>query len=97
MDIIEMVKGLLTGMNFTQIIGYLVGGMFIKHLLDKILVELIIKYWPDKFFNTVKTMVMKFDDDVIDKIKEKYPKSGKKLEKKLSDLFTSLSGIILDK
>ena len=97
MDILEIVKGLLTGLNFTQIIGYIVGGMFVKHLLDKVFVELIVKYWPDKFFNSIKTMLMKFDDDVIDKIKEKYPKSGKKLEKKLSDLLINLSDIVLDK
>lgn len=87
----------LQGLNFFQIIGGIFAGVLITKLLDEIILQILSKYWPEKYVAIFLSWVRQFDDNCIDPLKEKYPKAAAKLEENIAGVLTQAIDIIEDK
>ena len=97
MDIGNIISGAFGGLNIWQVVSGLFAGALIVKLLDEIILQIMAKYFPDAYLEKLYAWVKEYDDKYIDKFKEKYPKSGKELETKLSGILDKMKDIILDK
>lgn len=97
MDIIAIIQNSFAGMNIWQIVAGIFAGAVIMKLIDEVILQLLGKFWPEKYLEKVYDAVQKFDDNYIDKLKEKYPKAAKELENRIINFLTKIEDIILDK
>lgn len=92
-SVLEIVKG----MNFWSVVTGIISGILLTKLLDEILFLVLSKFWPEKYVQIFLGWVKQFDDQVIDKIKEKYPKVGSAIEMRLTSALEKMQEIIEDK
>ena len=94
MDLMPILMGTFSGLNFGQIVAGIIGGVLIKALFDNVLVILLGKYWPSKAITVMLDKIKWFDDNVLDVVKKEYPKTGKELERKFIAFLDSAKEII---
>ena len=96
MDIAAIFKSAFDGANIWSLLSGAVLGVLVFKLIDQIMFQILVKFFPEKLVVKLYDIVRKFDNDYLDKFKEKYPQTGAELESRLSKVFLTMAKIISD-